>query len=76
MDVPDRVTELVPHLRRYARALGTSEISSDELVRATLERGYAVLAFSASPAGVLYSFTVTGDGRVLVAGRVTVAFAR
>ncbi len=30
----------------------------------------------ASPAGVLYSFTVTGDGRVLVAGRVTVAFAR
>ena len=30
MDVPDRVTELIPHLRRYARALGTSEISSDE----------------------------------------------
>jgi predicted hotdog family 3-hydroxylacyl-ACP dehydratase len=30
----------------------------------------------ASPAGVLYSFTVSGDGRVLVAGRVTVAFAR
>jgi predicted hotdog family 3-hydroxylacyl-ACP dehydratase len=30
----------------------------------------------ASPAGVLYSFKVTGDGRVLVAGRVTVAFAR
>jgi predicted hotdog family 3-hydroxylacyl-ACP dehydratase len=30
----------------------------------------------ASTAGVLYSFTVSGDGRVLVAGRVTVAFAR
>lgn len=30
----------------------------------------------ASGAGVLYSFTVAGDGRVLVAGRVTVAFTR
>jgi predicted hotdog family 3-hydroxylacyl-ACP dehydratase len=30
----------------------------------------------ASDAGVLYSFTVSGDGRVLVTGRVTVAFAR
>ncbi|HUQ29000.1 MAG TPA: 3-hydroxylacyl-ACP dehydratase [Usitatibacter sp.] len=30
----------------------------------------------ASAAGVLYSFTVTGDGRVLVAGRLTVAFER
>jgi DNA-directed RNA polymerase specialized sigma24 family protein len=43
MDVRDRVTELIPHLRRYARALGTSEISSDELVRATLERAQAQL---------------------------------
>ncbi len=30
----------------------------------------------ASGSGVVYSFTVSGDGRVLVAGRVTVAFAR
>jgi hypothetical protein len=27
-------------------------------------------------AGVVYSFTVSGNGRLLVAGRVTVAFAR
>jgi predicted hotdog family 3-hydroxylacyl-ACP dehydratase len=31
---------------------------------------------AASDAGVLYSFTVSGDGRLLVEGRVTVAFAR
>ncbi len=30
----------------------------------------------AGAGGVLYSFTVSGGGRVLVAGRVTVAFAR
>src|SRR5258708_31673537 len=38
MEVHDRVTQLNPHLRRCARVLGTSEISSDELVRAPLER--------------------------------------
>ena len=43
MEVHDRVTQLIPHLRRYARALGTNEISSDELVRATLERAQAQL---------------------------------
>jgi RNA polymerase sigma-70 factor (ECF subfamily) len=43
MEAHDRVTDLIPHLRRYARALGTSEISSDELVRATLERAQAQL---------------------------------
>jgi len=31
---------------------------------------------AAGSAGVLYSFTVSGDGRLLVAGRVTVAFAK
>ena len=30
----------------------------------------------ASESGVLYSFSVSGDGRLLVAGRVMVAFAR
>ena len=30
----------------------------------------------AGSAGVLYSFTVSGDGRILVEGRVTVAFPR
>jgi predicted hotdog family 3-hydroxylacyl-ACP dehydratase len=30
----------------------------------------------AGAAGVLYSFSVSGDGRLLVAGRVTVAFAK
>ena len=31
---------------------------------------------AAGNAGVLYSFTVSGDGRLLVEGRVTVAFVR
>ena len=31
---------------------------------------------AAGDAGVLYSFTVSGDGRLLVEGRVTVAFVR
>ena len=31
---------------------------------------------AAGSAGVLYSFTVSADGRLLVEGRVTVAFAR
>ena len=43
MDVRDQVTELVPHLRRYARALGTNDISSDALVSATLERAQGQL---------------------------------
>ena len=33
-----RIAELIPRLRRYARALGNSAIPADELVRATLER--------------------------------------
>ena len=43
MDVNNRVTELIPHLRRYARALGSNELSSNDLVRATLERAQAQL---------------------------------
>jgi len=43
MDVSNRVTELIPHLRRYARALGSNELSSNDLVRATLERAQAQL---------------------------------
>ena len=33
-----RIAELIPRLRRYARALSTSGMHSDDLVRATLER--------------------------------------
>jgi RNA polymerase sigma factor (sigma-70 family) len=38
MHTRDRIAELVPRLRRYARALGSSSVSADRLVRATLER--------------------------------------
>ena len=34
----ERITALIPHLRRYARALAVSGAAPDELVRATLER--------------------------------------
>ena len=34
----ERITALIPHLRRYARALATTGAAPDELVRATLER--------------------------------------
>jgi len=33
-----RIAELIPRLRRYARALSTQGMQSDDLVRATLER--------------------------------------
>jgi RNA polymerase sigma-70 factor (ECF subfamily) len=33
-----RIAELIPRLRRYARALSTYGLPSDDLVRATLER--------------------------------------
>ena len=34
----ERITALIPHLRRYARALAATGVAPDELVRATLER--------------------------------------
>jgi RNA polymerase sigma-70 factor (ECF subfamily) len=33
-----RIAELIPRLRRYARALSSQGLQSDDLVRATLER--------------------------------------
>jgi predicted hotdog family 3-hydroxylacyl-ACP dehydratase len=56
----------VRSVRLNARRL--DDIAGDLEVRAE--------QLGASDAGVLYSFTVSGDGRVLVTGRVTVAFAR
>jgi predicted hotdog family 3-hydroxylacyl-ACP dehydratase len=50
------------HARRLDDIAGDLEVEAEQL--------------GASAAGVLYSFTVSGDGRVLVDGRVTVAFAR
>jgi len=38
MEGQQRIAALIPHLRRYARALATSGAAPDELVRATLER--------------------------------------
>ena len=34
----ERITALIPHLRRYARALAAAGAAPDELVRVTLER--------------------------------------
>jgi RNA polymerase sigma-70 factor (ECF subfamily) len=34
----ERITALIPHLRRYARALAATGAAPDELVRVTLER--------------------------------------
>lgn len=34
----ERIAALIPHLRRYARALAATGVAPDELVRATLER--------------------------------------
>ncbi len=50
------------HARRLDDVAGDLDVEAEQL--------------GASAAGVLYSFTVSGDGRVLVAGRVTVAFAK
>ena len=38
MQSQERITALIPHLRRYARALAASGAAPDELVRVTLER--------------------------------------
>jgi RNA polymerase sigma-70 factor (ECF subfamily) len=38
MEFRERITELIPRLRRYARALGSSATEPDDLVRLTLER--------------------------------------
>ncbi len=38
MQSQERITALIPHLRRYARALAATGAAPDELVRVTLER--------------------------------------
>jgi DNA-directed RNA polymerase specialized sigma24 family protein len=38
MEAQERITALIPHLRRYARALAATGAAPDELVRVTLER--------------------------------------
>jgi predicted hotdog family 3-hydroxylacyl-ACP dehydratase len=50
------------HARRLDDIAGDLQIEAEQL--------------GAGASGVLYSFTVSGDGRLLVAGRVTVAFAK
>ena len=60
----DRVAELVPRLRRYARALTSSGEAAERLVRATLERAHDRLR----PAGT--------DLRVWLFGQMHEAFVR
>jgi RNA polymerase sigma-70 factor (ECF subfamily) len=43
MDEAERLVELIPRLRRYARALVGDRTSADDLVQDTLERGWAKL---------------------------------
>jgi len=50
------------HARRLDDVAGDLEIEARQL--------------AGGAAGVLYTFTVSGDGRLLVEGRVTVAFAK
>ena len=53
-------------VKLHARRL--DDVAGDLLVEARQVAG--------GTAGVLYTFTVSGDGRLLVEGRVTVAFAK
>ena len=46
----ERITALIPHLRRYARALAASGAAPDELVRVTLERAARELEFAQTQA--------------------------
>lgn len=43
MNEGERMVELIPRLRRYARALVGDRASSDDLVQDTLERAWAKL---------------------------------
>jgi RNA polymerase sigma-70 factor (ECF subfamily) len=46
------IAELIPRLRRYARALSTSGMQSDDLVRATLERAGHELRVAQPPSNL------------------------
>lgn len=48
----ERIADLLPRLRRYARALTTSSVDADYLVRATLERAGAALQVTQATADV------------------------
>ena len=52
MEAQQHIAELVPRLRRYARALASTHTPADELVRATLERVAGELTFG-QPGGDL-----------------------
>jgi RNA polymerase sigma-70 factor (ECF subfamily) len=43
-DLPARIAELIPRLRRYARALTGERAAADDLVQDTLERAWRKLA--------------------------------
>ena len=56
------VRSVVLHVRRLDDIAGDLQVDAKQIAAGT--------------SGVLYSFTVSGDGRLLVEGRVTVAFVR
>ena len=74
----ERITALIPHLRRYARALAASGAAPDELVRVTLERAAQELEFAQTQADVrvwLFSllhetYVASAAGREAAAGAV------
>lgn len=50
MEYEQRITALIPHLRRYARALAATGAAPDELVRVTLERAAQDMDLAAAQA--------------------------
>jgi RNA polymerase sigma factor (sigma-70 family) len=66
MEAHDRVAELIPRLRRYARALASTHMPADQLVRATLERAAQQLSLA----------DAAGDLRVWLFGLMHEAYMR
>jgi RNA polymerase sigma-70 factor (ECF subfamily) len=64
-----RIAELIPRLRRYARALGNAGTAPDELVRRTLERAAREIRLGLADADLrLWLFSLLHETYILAAG--------
>lgn len=64
-----RIAELIPRLRRYARALGNGGTAPDELVRRTLERASREIRLALTNADLrLWLFSLLHETYILAAG--------
>jgi DNA-directed RNA polymerase specialized sigma24 family protein len=64
-----RIAELIPRLRRYAKALGNGGTAPDELVRRTLERASRDLRLALTDADLrLWLFSLLHETYILAAG--------